>query len=47
MYSGAMRGEPLRKITQEEIGAFHRDGAVLLKSVLAHDWVDLLRKGIH
>jgi len=46
MYSGAMQGEPLRKITQEEIGAFHRDGAVLLKSVLAHDWVDLLRKGI-
>ena len=40
-----MRADPLRQITTEEIAAFHRDGAVLLKSVLTPEWVDLLREG--
>ncbi len=40
-----MRADPLRQITTEEIADFHRDGAVLLKNVLAREWVDLLREG--
>jgi ectoine hydroxylase-related dioxygenase (phytanoyl-CoA dioxygenase family) len=40
-----MRAEPLRPITAEEIDAFHRDGAVLLRAILAPEWVDLLREG--
>ena len=45
-YSASMAAEPLRKIREEEINDFHRDGAVLLKSVLHRDWVDLLGEGI-
>jgi len=40
-----MNSEPLRLITKEEIEAFHRDGAILLKNVISSDWVDLLREG--
>ncbi len=40
-----MTAEPLRKITEEEIAAFHRDGAVLVKHVLSPEWVDLVREG--
>ena len=37
-----MRDRPLRQISEEDIAAFHRDGAVLLKGVLSGDWVDVL-----
>ena len=30
----------------EEISSFHRDGAILLKDVLAEDWVSLLAEGL-
>ena len=40
-----MNSEPLRLITKEEIEAFHRDGAILLKNVISSDWVDLPREG--
>ncbi len=40
-----MRDAPLRTITEDEIAAFHRDGAVLVKGMLSREWVDLLRKG--
>lgn len=41
-----MRARPLRKVTPEESHAFHRDGAVLIKEVLAPEWLDLLREGL-
>ena len=40
-----MRTAPLRQISEEETAAFHRDGAILLKGVLAPEWVDLLLEG--
>jgi hypothetical protein len=40
-----MAHRPNREITEQEIEAFHRDGAVLLKDVLSKDWVDLVREG--
>jgi ectoine hydroxylase-related dioxygenase (phytanoyl-CoA dioxygenase family) len=33
-------------VTPKEADAFHRDGAVLIKSVLAREWVDLVREGV-
>ena len=41
----AMTAEPLRRMTEEEIAAFHRDGAILVKGVLSSEWVDLVREG--
>jgi ectoine hydroxylase-related dioxygenase (phytanoyl-CoA dioxygenase family) len=41
-----MTAEPLRPVTPEEIEAFHRDGAVLIKGVLAPRWVDLVGEGL-
>ncbi len=41
-----MPAEPLRPVTPEEVRAFHRDGAVLIKAVLAPEWVDLLCEGL-
>ena len=29
------------QISSEDIGGFHRDGAVLLKEVLSQEWLDL------
>jgi ectoine hydroxylase-related dioxygenase (phytanoyl-CoA dioxygenase family) len=40
-----MNSEPLRPITKDEIAAFHRDGAVLIKQVLSPEWVDLVGEG--
>ena len=40
-----MREAPLRQISEQEITAFHRDGAVLLKDVLSLEWVDVLVEG--
>ena len=42
----SMRAEPLRAVTPEEINAFHRDGAVLIKGVLSREWIDVVREGI-
>jgi ectoine hydroxylase-related dioxygenase (phytanoyl-CoA dioxygenase family) len=41
-----MRAKPLRPVTHEEIEAFHRDGAVLIRGVLGQEWVDLAREGL-
>ena len=35
----------LRPVRREEIEAFQRDGAVLLKNILGPEWVDLVREG--
>ena len=37
---------PLRPINESEIAAFKRDGAVLLKGVLAQQWTDILAEGL-
>ena len=36
----------LRPVTEKEIQAFDRDGAVLLKNVLGSQWVDMLAEGL-
>ena len=41
-----MRAKPVRPLAPEEIEAFHRDGAVLVKGVLSGEWVDVLAKGL-
>lgn len=41
-----MLASPLRAVTDDEIEAFHRDGAVLVKGVLAGEWIDVLRLGL-
>lgn len=41
-----MVAKPLRPVTMEEIDAFHRDGAVLVKGVLAEQWLILIRDGL-
>ena len=40
------KSEPLRPITEEEINAFRRDGAVNLKQVLPERWVAVLEEGL-
>lgn len=41
-----MRAAPLRSIERNEIAAFHRDGAVLLKAILPDEWVRVLEDGL-
>lgn len=41
-----MREKLSRDLTTEEIKAFHRDGAVLIKRVLSPQWVDQIRDGL-
>ena len=41
-----MRAAPLRPVTPEEVEAFHRDGAVLIRGVLGPEWVDAAREGL-
>ena len=36
----------LRPITIDDIHAFHRDGAVLLKGMISDQWLDVLREGL-
>jgi ectoine hydroxylase-related dioxygenase (phytanoyl-CoA dioxygenase family) len=36
----------LRPVTAEEIQAFDRDGAVLLKNIMGSQWVDMLAEGL-
>ena len=45
-YTEKMRARPLRKVTPDEIAAFHRDGAVLLQEILAPEWVEAVEKGL-
>jgi len=37
---------PMRDITRDEIEAFHRDGAALIKQVLPDEWVELAGRGL-
>lgn len=41
-----MTAAPARVIESDEIAAFHRDGAVLLKGVLGQEWLDLMAVGL-
>ena len=41
-----MRATPLRPVSDEEADVFHRDGAVLLPSVLPSEWVDVACEGL-
>ena len=41
-----LEGTNALNISLDDIEAFHRDGAVLIKSVLSKDWLDLLERGI-
>lgn len=41
-----LEGTNALNIGVDDIEAFHRDGAVLIKSVLSKDWLDLLERGI-
>lgn len=45
-YACCMRARPLREIEPDEIAAFHRDGAVLLESILPDEWVRILEEGL-
>ena len=36
----------MRKVSEEDITAFHRDGAVLIKDVLSPDWTEVLSEGL-
>ena len=46
MYPQQMNAKPLREITPDEIEAFHRDGAVVVKGVLGPEWIDIVREGL-
>ena len=37
---------PLRSVTGDEIEAFHRDGAVLIKNILPLAWVEVAEAGL-
>ena len=41
-----MRARPLRPVTDDEITAFHRDGAVLLPGILPDEWVQRALAGL-
>ena len=41
-----MNREPFSPVTEEEVGAYARDGVVCLRGVFDADWVDLIREGI-
>lgn len=41
-----MIAQPLRLLEPEEILAFHRDGAVLIKQVLSQQWLELMEQGL-
>ncbi|MGA1757832.1 MAG: phytanoyl-CoA dioxygenase family protein [Pseudomonadales bacterium] len=41
-----LEGTNALNISVDDIEAFHRDGAVLIKNVLSKDWLDLLERGI-
>ena len=41
-----LKGTNALNINADDIEAFHRDGAVLIKNALSKDWLDLLERGI-
>jgi ectoine hydroxylase-related dioxygenase (phytanoyl-CoA dioxygenase family) len=41
-----MAAKPLRRVTTDEIAAFDRDGAVLVRAILPQEWVDRARAGL-
>jgi len=41
-----LEGTNALNINADDIEAFHRDGAVLIKNALSKDWLDLLERGI-
>lgn len=41
-----MVASPTRAVTRDEIEAFHSDGAVLLRDMLAPEWVSLVADGL-
>jgi hypothetical protein len=41
-----MTSEATRPITQDEIDAYQRDGATVLRGIMPIEWVDLVREGI-
>ncbi len=41
-----LHGEPLRPITDDEVAAYDRDGAVLLRGLFNLDWIELLREAV-
>ena len=41
-----LEGTNALNVSVDDIEAFHRDGAVLIKNVLSKDWLDLLERGI-
>lgn len=41
-----MPASPLRPVTDDEIAAFERDGAVLLPKVLAPEWLEVVLEGL-
>ncbi len=41
-----MNREPLTPITEDDLGAYGRDGAVALRRVFDADWIDLLARGV-
>ncbi|MAU41919.1 MAG: hypothetical protein CMF31_09895 [Kordiimonas sp.] len=36
----------LREITDEEIQRYHEDGAVVLRQIMPHDWIDFMRDAV-
>ena len=40
-----MNREPLTPITEDDLAAYARDGAVALRRVFDGDWIDLLAQG--
>lgn len=42
-----MVAAPLRELTLDEVHAFDRDGAVLIKGVLGDEWLDLAAEGLN
>ncbi len=41
-----LHGEPLRPITDDEVAAYERDGAVLLRGLFDLEWIELLREAV-
>ena len=41
-----MNREPLEPVTEDDLAAYRRDGAVALRRVFDADWIDLLARGV-
>ena len=38
--------DPLQPITDDQVAAYDRDGAILLQSVFDMEWIELLREAV-